>query len=334
MSHETPKSSTFNGLLAVDIDTFKRVNRDITFDVYLKLSEDNVCHVFSRSSGLDYRRLAQYIQKGVRELYIRNEDEPAFRKFSDRTSEAIFADPSVSPEKKIATLLNMTEQNLSELFSRIDVNDESAQSTRRVVGNYLKLLTENPKSLATLLKLASHGDYLYYHSIAVSVFSIFVAKATGRFGEKNLEQIGMGGFLHDVGCTQLPKEIIESPYEFTQEQWSEMHQHSKLGLAMLEGAPSVPQEVRYMVYQHHEAEDGTGYPNALKGSAIFYPAKIVAIADGLSALISRRPHRGAFTLEEALEILEQQSGKRYDAELIRVVSSIFSSQAGARKRET
>ncbi|MBI3544869.1 MAG: hypothetical protein HY075_16475, partial [Deltaproteobacteria bacterium] len=57
----------------VDIRAFRSASKDITFDVFLKLSEDNFAHVFSKSSGVDYRRLAKYIHKGVTHLYLRQE---------------------------------------------------------------------------------------------------------------------------------------------------------------------------------------------------------------------------------------------------------------------
>ena len=65
------------GFTAVDIQSFRTATRDISFDVYLKLSDDNIAHVFSRMTGLDYKRLAQYVFKGVQDLYVRNEDLPA-----------------------------------------------------------------------------------------------------------------------------------------------------------------------------------------------------------------------------------------------------------------
>src|SRR6218665_1339803 len=106
--------SPANNFIAVDINSFRNVTRDISFDVYLKLSDENIAHVFSKTTGLDYKRLAQYIQKGVRELYIRKEDKATFDAFVARTAQKIFDDATTPQEKKIAVLLNMTEQNMAE----------------------------------------------------------------------------------------------------------------------------------------------------------------------------------------------------------------------------
>lgn len=319
-------------LVAVDIQSFRNVTRDICFDIYLKLSEDNYAHVFSRTTGLDYKRLAQYVQKGVSHLHIRREDEEAFKVFIARPAHLIFTDPNTPNEKKIATLLNMTEQNMAELFSQVEVSDETAASSQVVIKSYVDLMAESPNTLAIILKLVSHGEYLYYHSIAVAIFSMLIAKASGQFNARTLELVGMGGFLHDIGSTQLSKEVICSTTELTEEQWGEMHEHPKLGLRLIENTPTIPDEVRHIVYQHHERPSGKGYPNGIHSSAIYYPAKIVALADAFSALISKRPFRAAFSVEQALEMLAKSG--QHDRELIKILMSVFSRQAGVPVKKT
>ena len=309
-------------LREVDIHSFRNATRDINFDVYLKLSEENFAHVFSRTTGLDYKRLAQYIQKGVQFLHIRDEDHGAYKAFIARTADAIFNDPNTAPEKKVATLLNMTEQNMAELFTQLNISEDTATSTHRVVNNYVDLMVSTPKTLAVILKLVSHGEYLYYHSIATAIFAMFIAKASGQFNQRMLELVGMGGFLHDIGNTHMPKDVVCSPSELTATQWKEMRDHPKLGLKMIENTPSIPDEVRYIVYQHHEEPAGSGYPNGLHSPVIYYPAKIVALADAFSALISKRPFRAAYTVEQAVQILQSESGK-HDRDLVKMLAGIF-----------
>jgi putative nucleotidyltransferase with HDIG domain len=319
-----------DSLVPIPIETFRKVTRDITFDVYLKLSPTNVAHVFSRTTGLDYKRLAQYLQKGVKELHIHPNDLPAYEQFVARTAETIFTDQNTSPEKKIAALLNMTEQNMAEIFAQFNIEDETAESTQKLVKNYVDLMIQQPETLTIILKLISHGEYLYYHSISVSILSMFIAKASGQFNQRMLELVGLGGFLHDIGSTQLPKEIVCSPTELTPDQWREMRSHPRMGLKMIEGTQRIPDEVRYIVYQHHEEPSGHGYPNGIHGPVIYYPAKIVAIADSFSALISKRPFRPAYSVEQAIKIIAESPGK-YDRDLTRILASVFG-KADPRKK--
>ncbi|MBI3535416.1 MAG: HD domain-containing protein [Deltaproteobacteria bacterium] len=307
---------------AIDIHILRNVTRDISFDIYLKISDDNMAHIFSKTTGLDYKRLAQYIHKGVKELYIHVEDESAYKNFISVTVDSIINDPSATTEKKIATLLNMTEQNMAELFTQLNIEEDTATKAQIVVRNYVHLMSESPKTLAIILQLVSHGEYLYYHSIAVAIFSMLLAKASGQFKQKFLETIGMGGFLHDIGCTQIPKETLNSPRELTVAQWKEIRTHPKLGLNMIEQTPILSDEVRYIVYQHHEKMDGQGYPNGLLGSVIYYPAKIVSIADAFSALISNRPFRAAYTVPQAIKIIQKENS-HFDKDLVKLLSPLF-----------
>ena len=310
-------------LVAVDINDLRSATRDINFDIYLKLAEDNFAHVFARVTGLDYKRLAQYIQKGVTHLYVHKDDMGAYQDFMSHPAYAVFNDPNTTTEKKIATLLNMTEQNMAELFTQLSVEEDTAANAQRLVKNYVDLVTQSPQTLAIILKLVSHGEYLYYHAIAVAIFSMFIAKASGQLNQRTLELVGLGGFLHDIGYTQVPKEILGSAEtNLNAAQWRSIRAHPKLGLNMLEGNSTISDEVRYIVYQHHEEPSGRGYPNGLHGPVIYYPAKIVALADGFSALISKRPYRAAYSVEQALKILQDATGK-YDRDLLKVMVSVF-----------
>ncbi len=312
--------------ISIPLQSLKTGNREIDFDIYIKLSEDNYAHLFSRTTGIDYKRLFQYAQKGVTELYIRPEDELLYQKFSGETAEVIMNNPSLASEKKVACIINMTEQTMVEIFSKFSIDDQVADSTKKVVNNYVELLHSDPKSLVMLMRLVSHGEYLYYHSIAVAIFSIFLSKASGLFNRRLIETIGLGAFLHDLGCVHIPREITESPHDLTAAQWKVMRAHPKVGLQMLEKATTIPDEVRYIVYQHHEEPGAQGYPNQIGGNAIYYPAKIVSVADGFSALISKRPFRAAFSTEQAMHIIQSDPGK-FDREIVRLLITLFTKKA-------
>ena len=306
-------------MIAVNIQIFRGATREIPFDVYLKVSDENYVHIFSRTTGIDYKRLTQYLHKGVSELYIREEDQASYQAFLKRpAAQDIFKDPAVSKEKKIAALINMTEQNMAELFSELAVSQDTAVSAEKVIRGYVDLMAQSPQTLSVILQLVSHGQYLYYHTVAVSIFSMLIGRATGKYDDKTLRLIALGGFLHDIGLTG----------EFVSE--SEMEAHPKLGLQLIENTPGIPDEVRYIVYQHHEEPGGGGFPNKLAGPAIFGPAQVVSVADAFSELISRRPGREAYPAGEAIAILMEAARKtgKYDLELVKTTAAIFLKDGG------
>lgn len=311
---------------SIEISVLKATDKHITFDVYLKLSDTNYAHVFSKSTGIDFKRLNSYRDKGVREFYVRNEDKPQYDEFLANRPESIISNPNASNTKKAAALLSLAEQNLSDIFSSLQpqmtLQEEAAEAAKKLVFNFTRVLSKDPKSLALMLKVAAHGDYLYYHSLSVSVVSLFIAKACGVASLRLMEVCGLGGLLHDIGCALLPREILDSPSALTAAQWKEMRQHPHYSVKLIEGIRAIPDEVRFILAQHHEEPRGSGYPAGLRGGVIFFPAKIVALADAFCALTSKRPYRNAYTVEQALNIIKHDSGK-WDAELIKILVQIF-----------
>lgn len=290
----------------ISIDRLKKLTRDLPADLFLRLSEDNYCHVFSRSTGLDYRRLLSYRQKGVIELFYREEDEALVQQhLNDRRMDVLLQSPLIMPEQKAGILLNWTEQTLAEIFSEFPVSEDAAEESRGLVQNLVELMVSQPQSLAALLRLVSHGDYLYYHSVAVSIFSALIARASGKYSQDDIKLISWGGFLHDIGMSRMPKQWTCDPLlELDSARVEDIEAHCRLGMEALQELPSVPREVKFIVYQHHEAPEGRGYPNHLKGSALHAPALIVVAMDAWSALISRHPHREALTPNDAIQRLQ------------------------------
>jgi len=288
---------------AITIGELRQLTRDLPVDLFLKLPGENYCHVFSRATGLDYGRLLSYRQKGVAELHYRVEDEELVDRYrKDRRMDLLLQNSRVAPEQKAGILLNWTEQTVAEVFSTLPMTDEAAASSKGLVTNLVDMMTQQPQSLAALLRLVSHGKYLYYHSVAVSVFSGLLARVSGKYSDADSKLIAWGGFLHDIGMSRMDEEWTCDPLlEMDSVQMDRIESHCRLGMEALQEVPSIPKEVRFMVYQHHENPSGTGLPNRLKGSAIHQPAMIIAVVDAWSALISRHPHRPALTPAEAIQ---------------------------------
>ena len=104
----------------------------------------------------------------------------------------------------------------------------------------------------------------------------------------------MGAFLHDVGKTEVPEEILNKPGRLTDEERATMERHTVIGDEML--APvEFPWDIRPMVRSHHERWDGRGYPDGLAAEAIPRSARILRLADVVDALTTARSYRAPLT---------------------------------------
>ena len=253
------------------------------------------------------------------------EDYPRFETFLQKTAQRVIDQYTSSSEEKVTALLHMTEQSLSEIFTGFGVQDDVMSSAKSVIKNYITFLKDQPRSLSVMLKLASHGDHLYYQSIATSIFSLYLAKAQGYNNHKSLELIALGGLLHDIGMSQIPKSIVQKEGSLNKEEWDKVKEHPFLGIEMLKETAGVPEEVQLIIHQHHEQPSGKGYPYQLRGPLIYHFSKMISVADSFSALVSKRPYREAYPPAQALEKLQLESGK-YDRKLLEDFVQMFSHQ--------
>ena len=135
------------------------------------------------------------------------------------------------------------------------------------------------------------------------------------FRPQELVHIRRGALLHDIGKLGVPDSILLKPYKLTDEEWEIMKRHPAhardmlSSITYLEPALNIP-------YCHHERWDGTGYPQGLKGEQIPLAARLFSIVDVWDAVTSDRPYRAAWSQEEALTYIREQSGKQFDPEIV------------------
>ncbi|HEX6693828.1 MAG TPA: HD-GYP domain-containing protein, partial [Longimicrobiales bacterium] len=152
--------------------------------------------------------------------------------------------------------------------------------------------------------------YTAGHCGRVADYAVRLAAASG-FKGRDLTWFRMGGFLHDVGKTGVPLEILNKPGKLTDEEFLLMQSHTTMGDDIV--APlNFPWDIRPLVRSHHEKWDGTGYPDRLKGEEIPFAARILCVADVYDALTSARSYRPALSQAEAFKIMDRESGTTLD----------------------
>jgi putative two-component system response regulator len=127
--------------------------------------------------------------------------------------------------------------------------------------------------------------------------------------------IRIGGFLHDIGKIAIADRILLKPGKLTPEEYAEMQRHAAIGGDIVSTHVSMA-DIAAIVRHHHEWFDGRGYPDRLERGAIPLGARIISVADALSAQTSDRPYRKAIPLDQAWEEIERNSGGQFDPEIV------------------
>jgi len=158
------------------------------------------------------------------------------------------------------------------------------------------------------------------HSRRVFLYSIEIAKAMQGL-EKEMRNIAMGAWLHDIGKLAIPDGILLKPGPLTDEERKIMQHHVQIGYDLVKRI-SFLADAREIILAHHERCDGSGYPRGLKASEIPIGARIFAVADTFDAMTSDRPYRRALPVAASREVIERGAGTLYDQQVANVFLNI------------
>jgi putative nucleotidyltransferase with HDIG domain len=189
------------------------------------------------------------------------------------------------------------------------------QESKAVVQHLVKHVSTNPSSMLWLTNLHQKHEHTAQHCLNVSILSI----AFGRhlnLSDEDLNLLGLGAVLHDVGKMRIPKEILDKPEKLTDEEYAKVKTHAVDGYNVLKLARNVPDQALAIVRSHHERIDGKGYPDGLQGEAVPRLARIVAIADAYDMMTGDYPFRAAIPPADALRILRTEGAAEHGADLV------------------
>jgi len=195
-----------------------------------------------------------------------------------------------------------------------DRTGELRTALRNIQGTYQTTL------LALVRALDAREHETSDHSQRVVKYTEGIAERLGLRGPE-LEEIGRGALLHDIGKIGVPDAVLLKPAKLTPEEWKEMRRHPDIGYDMIRSIEflNIPAAI---VLSHQERFDGRGYPRCLRGEEIHIGARIFAVADTLDAMTSDRPYRKGTTFENAVDEIQRCAGSQFDPEVVRAFLDI------------
>lgn len=171
------------------------------------------------------------------------------------------------------------------------------------------------ESLGTAIDIKD--DLTSNHSFEVAEISLLIAQSL-QLSPTHCDAIHIAGHLHDIGKIGISDQVLKKAGPLTTAEWQEMRQHSALGYAILKPVKSLAKgdKIAEMVLSHHERFQGDGYPQGLQGKDIPLGARIIAVADALSAMLGNRRYRQAELWESGVREISRCSGSHFDPEVI------------------
>lgn len=150
------------------------------------------------------------------------------------------------------------------------------------------------------------------------------------FTPQAAELIHIAGHLHDIGKIGLPDAVLRKPGPLTSAEWEMVRLHPVIGAAIVRPVAALtgPGGIADMILHHHERFDGSGYPHGLAGEAIPLGARIIAVADSLSAMLQFRPYKASRSLADAFGEIAALAGAQYDPQVVRALLACRGRVAG------
>ncbi|MCF6139129.1 HD-GYP domain-containing protein [Pseudalkalibacillus berkeleyi] len=205
---------------------------------------------------------------------------------------------------------------------------------RKEIVPLIEVALEKPKTILSLHHFSNVKEYIYHHAISVGLISSFIAKKLG-YTKGDIIQIGLAGALIDCGMSKVQPRILTKKSALNKEEYEEIKQHPILGYKMLKGMTGIKENVILSVLQHHEREDGSGYPLGTKGNQLDIYSRVVAIADVFHAMTSERLYRKQQSPFKVLEqMLLDQFGKFDQAILNLLVRELSHFSVGTKVKLT
>ena len=193
------------------------------------------------------------------------------------------------------------------------LNKTRVMEAERHLKDQEDLYLRTVESLA--LAVDAKDQTTYGHIRRVKVYAMGLAKLCGIKDPSELMAIETGSLLHDIGKLAIDDYILNKPGRLSKQEFEKMKVHATAGDEILQQV-RFPFPVAKYVRYHHERWDGLGYPDGIKGEEIPLGARILAIADAFDAIRFSRPYKLSIAIDEALELLRDQSGAAYDPNLV------------------
>ncbi|MGA8140536.1 MAG: HD-GYP domain-containing protein [Desulfobaccales bacterium] len=216
------------------------------------------------------------------------------------------------------------ESNRANIISPRDIRDMTyyLQVEEKLEDTLKKLQkTLNGTVMALFSIIETRDPYTAGHQRRVVQLACAIAQELG-FSQSRIEGLRVMGFLHDIGKTAIPSEILAKPGKLSEYEFNIIKTHPQIAYDILKEI-EFPWPVAKVVLQHHERLDGSGYPAGLSGPDIVMEAAILSVADVTEAITSHRPYRPALGLDKALDEISQDKGILYDQKVVNVCLTLF-----------
>lgn len=235
----------------------------------------------------------------------------------------VVAEETPQEEEKEAEIIIYSRNMVEKAFSNAMHGKLVDYPVIEKTVNKMVEIVHNEKNLPMAFKMKSYNDYTYIHSVNVASLCMSFAYHL-KWNDSDLQIIGEGGFLHDIGKTKVDLRILLKPDKLTDDEFVEMKKHPLQGKDIA-FQQDVKPEIQHVISEHHERMDGSGYPNKLQNGNISKLGRVAAIIDVYDALTTDRCYHKGIDSNIAIERMSSWKG-HFDPKYFDFFSDLVSNE--------
>lgn len=308
---------------------------DAGYGVSTAIDPDSVAHALSESSAhvividMDAAAAAQILARFAADrpdgavILLASEDDPKVSQLAlDASAAGYLVRPLSRGSVEVAVAAALRGTSITSERGRMEqmVRDRTQElwtAIARLEAAEKEIRESREETIQRLARAAEFRENeTARHIQRMSHYCGLLAELMGSDLDR-IDMVRVAAIMHDVGKIGIPDRILMKPGSLNDEEWEVMKGHAEIGYRILGGSDSPFLELAASIaLTHHEKVDGSGYPQGLEGDDIPVEGRIAAIADVFDALTTDRVYKSAYPIGKAVEIMQEDSGKHFDPELL------------------
>lgn len=293
----------------------------VLVDTYIRLVSGKFILIAKAMQTTSETSLEKYRSRNLESLYVHVEDYHRFLVSKAQAAKDLKESGVVFKRESRVILIQDAMTAVYRDVGEMGFSDQSFARAKLVNHALLSYIKENPTLADLLCKFGVTSGDSIAHSMMVGMVSVMLGMKHEWVKPSTLEKLSLGGFLHDVGKTKLPPEILaKQSSTLSRDERIIYESHVEIGAQLLSQAKTMPDDVLLIVLEHHERSDGTGYPKKLKDFQISPLARVVSLAN---AFVERMQEEqkppsvaGVFRIFEEFRV---QRGSQFNREAIKAL---------------
>ncbi|SYZ74496.1 conserved hypothetical protein [Candidatus Zixiibacteriota bacterium] len=309
----TPRRQNIKGYMPIYAHSLT-ANSFLDFDLYIYDGQNMVLY---RSAQLPLTSEAcrELVRQNINRLYISVGHRREYQQYLRTNINRILADDAVDDFTKSSIVYDSAKEMVRDVFSD-PTKGQNIKECREFAESTVLYILQGKNAFLSMLKVMSFDYSVFTHSVNTCTFSLALAQESGISKTGELIELATGAMLHDVGKAKIPESILFKPGPLDQSEWETMRHHPQWGADLMSETDMIPKNSYIPILQHHERQNGIGYPNGLTEGELHIYGKIVSIADTFDAMTTNRVYRVAEGTFSALKTMSDRE-QGFDETLLR-----------------